>query len=418
MTHDVFISYSSKDKPISDGVCANLESAGIRCWIAPRDIAPGEDWPTAIARAISQSRIMVLVFSASSNSSEDVGRELILAANSKLVIIPFKIENVEPEPGKQYYLARTHWLDAMNPPTQGQITALVNRVKSILPATDPGDTTQTDRELRPSPLPKLAPKESRPDQRLVWMAGALLVLGIFAGIVSFWGLNRFATLAPTLTTMTPVLTPTFSPSSTPTASRDTLFSTDFNDSSFNGAFDSNGWFLRPGITLTSIKQTNGAMVFSKLSTSGSENGNLGTNQYWSLGEFSYIEARLKLDQEHTGENGNVAITLSDSGAWWAGCGIQAGNPTPFFWCGQGSQSGFDYMSDSYYLAYDKWYVARFEFNSQTNEFKGYIDGKLFYSWQPANASDLLKKKLLVSIGTWADNGTIITGYLDDVRVMK
>jgi hypothetical protein len=109
MAHDVFISYSSKDKPIADAACANIEAAGIRCWIAPRDIAAGEDWPTAITRAISQSRIMVLVFSASSNSSEDVSREIILAANNRLVIIPFKIDNVEPEPGKQYYLARTHW---------------------------------------------------------------------------------------------------------------------------------------------------------------------------------------------------------------------------------------------------------------------------------------------------------------------
>ena len=76
MAHDVFISYSSKDKPIADGICAHLEGAGIRCWIAPRDISPGEDWPTAIDRAISQSRVMVLVFSAHSNSSEDVSREL------------------------------------------------------------------------------------------------------------------------------------------------------------------------------------------------------------------------------------------------------------------------------------------------------------------------------------------------------
>jgi hypothetical protein len=134
MTHVVFISYSNKDKPIADGICANLETAGIRCWIAPRDIAPGEDWPTAISRAISQSRIMVLVFSASSNSSEDVGRELILAANNKLVIIPFKIENIEPEPGKQYYLARTHWLDAINPPTQEQICKLIDYVKAFLAA--------------------------------------------------------------------------------------------------------------------------------------------------------------------------------------------------------------------------------------------------------------------------------------------
>ena len=110
MTHEVFISHSHKDKVIADGVCANLEAAGIRCWIAPRDITPGVDWPTAILRAINVSRIMVLVFSAHSNTSDDVSRELILAANKKLVIVPFRIENVEPEPGKQYYLAQTHWL--------------------------------------------------------------------------------------------------------------------------------------------------------------------------------------------------------------------------------------------------------------------------------------------------------------------
>ena len=118
MAHDVFISYSSMDKPIAYGICANLEASGVRCWIATRDIAPGEDWPTAISNAITQSRAMVLVFSSNSNSSAHVSRELVLAANSKLIIIPFKIENVEPGPGLQYYLASTHWLDAMNPPTK------------------------------------------------------------------------------------------------------------------------------------------------------------------------------------------------------------------------------------------------------------------------------------------------------------
>ena len=45
MAHDVFISHSSKDKPIADAICANLEGTGIRCWIAPRDIAPSEVFP-------------------------------------------------------------------------------------------------------------------------------------------------------------------------------------------------------------------------------------------------------------------------------------------------------------------------------------------------------------------------------------
>jgi len=137
MAHDVFISYSSKDKPIADAICAHLEAAGVRCWIAPRDITPGEDWPTAISQAIAQGRVLVLVFSAHSNASEDVSRELYLAANHKLVIIPFKIENIEPEAGKQYYLARTHWLEALNPPTQEQIQNLVERVKTLVPLKGP-----------------------------------------------------------------------------------------------------------------------------------------------------------------------------------------------------------------------------------------------------------------------------------------
>jgi hypothetical protein len=63
MAHDVFISYSTQDKPTADALCATLEAKGIRCWIAPRDIVPGMDWGEAIIDALQTSRVMVLVFS-------------------------------------------------------------------------------------------------------------------------------------------------------------------------------------------------------------------------------------------------------------------------------------------------------------------------------------------------------------------
>ena len=132
MAHDVFISYSHKDKSLADALSAAIENEGVSCWIAPRNIAPGMDWPAAISNAISLSRIMLLIFSSDSNASNDVSRELILASNSNLIILPFKIEDVTPEPGKQYYLARTHWFEAGNPPTQEQIDNLVSYVKSFL----------------------------------------------------------------------------------------------------------------------------------------------------------------------------------------------------------------------------------------------------------------------------------------------
>src|ERR1700738_1390409 len=41
MAHDVFISHSTRDKTVADSVCSTLESVGIHCWMAPRDVRPG-----------------------------------------------------------------------------------------------------------------------------------------------------------------------------------------------------------------------------------------------------------------------------------------------------------------------------------------------------------------------------------------
>jgi hypothetical protein len=423
MAHDVFISHSSKDKPIADAICTNLEVAGIRCWIAPRDIAPGEDWPTAITKAIAQSRVMVLVFSANSNSSEDVSRELMLAASSKLVIVPFKIENVEPEPGKQYYLARTHWLDAMNPPTKEQIKSLVLRVGTILKSVDENTSTSLpDSSTLVPATPQPALRKKPVSVHYLWIPAVLFTLftigATIFGISRNWNLTTTVRV-PTLTKTAVAATQTLLPDTTQPFRTVELID-DFNNQVFDGSFDSSRWTSQSDFSEVSIKQTNGVMVLTKPSISGMESGDLQTNQTWSFGEIRYIEARLKLDQEHTGDMGNAGFSLGD-----VGCSvqIQGESTTPFIWCAQShfdpdQQWIADYMSGSYYIEYGKWYTTRIEFNSQTNEFTCYIDGKLFYFWQPANIDDLLRKKSSVSIGVWADNGTAIIGYVDDVKILK
>jgi len=69
MAHEVFICYANPDKTVAEAVCSKLEDSGIRCWIAPRDIWAGEEWDKAIMDAIPVCRIVVLVFSATSNDS-------------------------------------------------------------------------------------------------------------------------------------------------------------------------------------------------------------------------------------------------------------------------------------------------------------------------------------------------------------
>lgn len=67
MGHDAFVSFCTQNTPVAEKVRAALEGHGIRCWIAPRDIAPGTDWSEAIIDGLTGSRLLVLVLSAASN---------------------------------------------------------------------------------------------------------------------------------------------------------------------------------------------------------------------------------------------------------------------------------------------------------------------------------------------------------------
>jgi len=132
MAHDVFISHSTNNRPVANAVCAALERIGIRCWIAPRDVMPGRPYSGEITRAIQQSRAFVLIFSEQSNNSEQVLREVQLAANSRLHIIQFRIDPVVPSDDLEYYLSGPHWLDAVTPPLENHIEQLQTSVKALL----------------------------------------------------------------------------------------------------------------------------------------------------------------------------------------------------------------------------------------------------------------------------------------------
>jgi hypothetical protein len=130
--HDIFISYSHEDKPVADAICAALESGNIRCWMAPRDVLPGQNYPSAIIQAIEQSRLMIIVFSSKSNTSDHVIRELSKAVSQGIIIIPFRIEDVPPSQDMEYLIGLPHWLDALTPPLERHIEKLVQTVKILL----------------------------------------------------------------------------------------------------------------------------------------------------------------------------------------------------------------------------------------------------------------------------------------------
>jgi len=132
MRHDVFLSHSHVDKIFADAICHKLEASGIRCWVAPRDIRPSEDWAEAIINAMDNCRILLLIFSSHSNNSPQVRREVERAVNKGLSVLPFRIENVPLSKSLEYFISTQHWLDAISGDMEQHLGQLHDCVNLLL----------------------------------------------------------------------------------------------------------------------------------------------------------------------------------------------------------------------------------------------------------------------------------------------
>ncbi len=198
-SHEVFISYSTDDKPSADAACAVLEGHRIRCWIAPRDILPGTEWQAEIIAGIDTCKVMVLIFSSHANASSQVRREVERAISKGLSILPFRVEDVRPAGAMEYALGNTHWLDAFTPPVERQLEILATSVQVLLgkarleqegpsPDISPGAVRTKLPARKASRVGPLPP--SLPEGGLVrWLAVVVVLLLLAGGVAVSTMLN-------------------------------------------------------------------------------------------------------------------------------------------------------------------------------------------------------------------------------------
>ncbi|MBW4053349.1 MAG: toll/interleukin-1 receptor domain-containing protein [Proteobacteria bacterium] len=139
MARDIFISYSQPDRDCAFELTDHLEAEGFTVWIAPRDVSPAAEWAEEIIDAICAARVMVLVFSASSNESSQVRREVERAVHKDLRVLPFRIEDVLPSRSLEYFLSSQHWLDGFPSPRAPHYERLCGYLRQWLtgPAAQP-----------------------------------------------------------------------------------------------------------------------------------------------------------------------------------------------------------------------------------------------------------------------------------------
>jgi serine/threonine protein kinase/tetratricopeptide (TPR) repeat protein len=139
-----FISYSSADRPIAEAACESLETNGIRCWIAPRNVDPRVPYAGQIIQGLRESQLVIFLFSEHANQSANVLREIEFATNQPLPVLSVRLDQTVLSDDLAYYLRVVHWHDVSGRQSQqDQVSDLSAQVAKLLANVKPGEANTT-----------------------------------------------------------------------------------------------------------------------------------------------------------------------------------------------------------------------------------------------------------------------------------
>lgn len=123
MSH-IFLSYSRHDSVYVDRVARCIVENGHRVWIDRRGIAAGEQWRREIVEAIKEASLMIVFLSPNSARSNNVRRELDLADNARLKILPTVLAPTQIPDAMQFQLAGVQMIELWRDQDHGVRTLL------------------------------------------------------------------------------------------------------------------------------------------------------------------------------------------------------------------------------------------------------------------------------------------------------
>ena len=194
MASRIFISHSSKDQKVARTICTALENRGLTCWEYSRNVQPGQNFQEQIVRAIRAAKIMLLVFTANANSSNEIKKELAIASQNNLVVIPVRIEDVIPNEAFAYEFATRQWIDLFDDweNSIARLADLIATTSDDQPLGDqakagsglPGDVAApaVGKVVKTVPTPAVSPASflQQPASRWAMIAGVAVI--VVAGI--------------------------------------------------------------------------------------------------------------------------------------------------------------------------------------------------------------------------------------------
>jgi TIR domain len=136
----IFVSHASADAALALNVCDGLESRGVRCWIAPRDVQPDGTYGTEIMKGLRECEVFLILLSGAAADSQQVEREAERASHYKKRIIPLTLGETDPGPRLEYYIAGRQRFPCSSPPSERLLDTLAEAVRGATvahPAPEP-----------------------------------------------------------------------------------------------------------------------------------------------------------------------------------------------------------------------------------------------------------------------------------------
>jgi adenylate cyclase len=131
VSHDVCISYSSRDRDRILEIAGELRRAGVSVWIDQGGIDAATLWGAEIVKAIDGCRVLLLALSAAAAQSANVVREVSLALDRKKNILPVNLEPVEVPVALRYPLAGLQHVDLYGPKAAENLATVVQALARL-----------------------------------------------------------------------------------------------------------------------------------------------------------------------------------------------------------------------------------------------------------------------------------------------
>lgn len=106
----VFISYSSKNYPIANAVRELLAQHKIPSFMAPESIPAGSNYTREIPEAIGECFAMVVLLSQSAQESKWVSKEVDMALEDNVPVIPFLVDIDKPNRQFRFMLGQCQFI--------------------------------------------------------------------------------------------------------------------------------------------------------------------------------------------------------------------------------------------------------------------------------------------------------------------